>query len=86
MLKLLTHAFACALGGDSISQHIKVPNEQRCYFMVSKEGTPIKLQRKPFTECFYTMAFAELARATGNNHYMVRRNSTSVLLYSVKFS
>ena len=40
--------------------------------MVSREGTPIKLQRKPFTECFYTMAFAELSRATGNNHYMVR--------------
>lgn len=61
---------AAKTGADFISQHIKVANEQRCYFMVSKEGTPLKLQRKPFTECFYTMAFAELSRATGNNHYM----------------
>ena len=43
--------------------------------MVSKEGAPVKLQRKPFTECFYTMAFAELAKATGNGHYMVRDGS-----------
>lgn len=72
----MKHIFACNLGADFISQHIKVANEQRCYFMVSKEGTPIKLQRKPFTECFYTMAFAELSRATGNNHYMVREMGT----------
>jgi len=39
--------------------------------MVSREGNPVKLQRKPFTECFYTMALAELARAAGTNHYMV---------------
>ena len=84
----LVHAlllFDFILGADFISQHIKVPNEQRCYFMVSKEGAPLKLQRKPFTECFYTMAFAELARATGNGHYMVREMAATFLL-SVKFS
>lgn len=59
-------------GADFILHHIKLPHEQRCYFMVSREGGPIKLQRKPFTECFYTMAFAELSRATGSSHYMVR--------------
>ena len=57
-------------GIEFILQHVKVSGEQRCYFMVSREGNPVKLQRKPFTECFYTMALAELARATGTNHYM----------------
>lgn len=52
--------------------HIKVPNEQRCYFAVASDGAPVHLQRKPYTECFFIMGLAELARATGNRKYQVR--------------
>lgn len=43
----------------------------RCYFQVTADGRPIKLQRKLFTECFYAMAMAELGRATDVQKYKV---------------
>ena len=45
--------------------------EKRCYFAVTEDGRPVKLQRKPYTECFYTIAMAELHRATGAQKYKV---------------
>lgn len=43
----------------------------RCYFATTEDGKPCKIQRKPYTECFYVMALAELHRATGNQGYQV---------------
>ena len=43
----------------------------RCYFATTEDGKPCKLQRKPYTECFYVMALAELYRATGEQSYQV---------------
>ena len=51
---------------------MKVQGEKRCYFAVTEEGKPLRLQRKPYTECFYTMAMSELHRATGDSKYQVR--------------
>jgi N-acylglucosamine 2-epimerase len=38
----------------------------RVFFSLTREGNPHFLQRKMFAECFYVMAMAEYARATGD--------------------
>lgn len=51
--------------------HIKNPEDGRCYFQVTAEGKPIKIQRTIFTECFYAIAMAELYRASNLIKYKV---------------
>ncbi len=46
--------------------------DNRCYFCVTADGRPVKLQRTIFSECFYVMAMAEVGRATGNTQYKVQ--------------
>jgi len=58
-------------GGEFLIRHVRVGREKRCYFAVTEDGRPVKLQRKPYTECFYTIAMAELHRATGAQKYKV---------------
>ena len=58
-------------GGEFLLNHIKRPEDGRCYFQVTAEGQPIKIQRTVFTECFYTLAMAELARASNLPKYRV---------------
>ena len=58
-------------GGEFLLQHVKLHNEKRCYFAVTEEGKPLQLQRKPYTELFFTMAMTELYRATGDSKYQV---------------
>lgn len=60
------------LGGEFLLNHIKRPDDGRCYFQVTAEGEPIKIQRTIFTECFYVIAMAELARASNLSKYKVR--------------
>ena len=43
----------------------------KCYFSLTQDGRPIKVQRTIFSECFYTMAMSELARATKEEKYKV---------------
>ncbi len=45
--------------------------DNRCYFCVTADGKPIKLQRTIFSECFYVTAMAEIGKATGNEEYKV---------------
>ena len=59
------------IGGDYLLEHVKVTGEERCYFATAEDGQPSKLQRKPFSECFYTVAMTELSRATGEQKYQV---------------
>lgn len=61
----------CFIGGEFLLNHVKVKNELRCYFAVTEDGCPIKLQRKPYTECFYTIGLYELYRATSDIKYQV---------------
>ena len=42
----------------------------RVYFEMARDGKPIYLQRKIFSECFFIMALAEFSRATGEEKYM----------------
>lgn len=54
-------------------RHIKKPdNTGKCYFLLTQDGKPVKSQRTIFSECFYTMAMSELARATGKEKYKVQ--------------
>lgn len=43
-----------------------VRSDGRVYFALNRVGQPVSLQRKIFSECFYVMALAEFARATGD--------------------
>lgn len=82
------NAISCvsSLGGEFLLQWVKVEGENRCYFAVTEDGRPVKLQRKPYTECFYTMAMAELHRATREKKYQVRgrKFSTNLSLHCVE--
>lgn len=46
-----------------VKQHA-IREDGRVYFSLTEKGEPIYLQRKIFSECFYTIALAEYARAT----------------------
>ncbi|XP_065175645.1 N-acylglucosamine 2-epimerase-like [Sycon ciliatum] len=37
-------------------RHLEGRAQKRCYFAVTREGKPYRVQRKPFTECFFAMA------------------------------
>ena len=64
--------FIILTGGKFLMQNVKRGDgSNRCYFIVTNEGRPVKQQRTLFTECFYLMAMSELARATHNQKYMV---------------
>lgn len=52
-------------------KYVKNPENNKCFFTVTKTGDPIKIQRSIFSECFYMIAMAELARATGEAKYKV---------------
>ena len=60
------------VGGEFLLQCVKMAGQERCYFATAEDGQPAKLQRKPFSECFYTVAMSELARATGEQKYQVK--------------
>lgn len=65
----------CAIkGGEFLLERVKVKGEQRCYFAVSEAGLPVRVQRKPYTECFFIVGLIELFRATGNQKYQVRNS------------
>lgn len=59
------------IGAEFLLTYVKVEGSERCYFANTEDGKPYKLQRKPYTECFYTIALAELFRATGDQRYQV---------------
>ncbi len=39
------------------------------YFSLNREGKPLIVPYNIFSDCFATMAFGQLAKATGNDHY-----------------
>lgn len=59
-----------ATSGLEFMQNHAVRPDARVYFCLSEDGRPVYLQRKIFTECFYTMALAEYSRATGEHRYL----------------
>ncbi len=59
---------AATLGAKFLREHARRPDDQ-VYFCLARDGKPLTLQRKMYAACFYVMAFAEYARATGDASY-----------------
>ena len=55
-------------------------SDNRCYFSVTSDGKPVKLQRTIFSECFYVMAMSEMGRATKDEAYKVFIIYTEILV------
>lgn len=51
------------------------------YFSLNREGKPLVAPYNIFSDCFATMAFGQLAKATGNDHYsdMAARTFNNIL-------
>ena len=47
----------------------------RVYFSLTRDGHPIHIQRKIYSEVFYLMALTEMARATEREKYWLKRKS-----------
>ncbi|QDV06756.1 Cellobiose 2-epimerase [Planctomycetes bacterium Poly30] len=62
---------AARLGVEFLGRHA-VGSDGRAYFALRRDGAPIALQRKIFSECFLVMAYAEFARASGDQSYRAR--------------
>jgi N-acylglucosamine 2-epimerase len=56
-------------GADFLERHGRSP-DGRVYFSLTREGRPIHLQRKFYSEVFYVMAMTEMARATRKESYL----------------
>jgi N-acylglucosamine 2-epimerase len=66
---------AAELGARFLRKHART-KEDRVYFSLTREGRPHFMQRKMFSECFYVMAMAEYARASGDK--AARREARSL--------
>lgn len=55
-------------GIDFIEKHC-FDSDGRMFFLVERDGTPIRKRRYTFSETFATIAFAEYALATGSEEY-----------------
>lgn len=62
---------AARLGAEFLAAHAVGP-DGRAYFQLARDGAPVSIQRKIFSECFLVMAFAEFARASGDASYRQR--------------
>lgn len=59
-------------GGEFLLRFARVaPPGQKCAFVLTRAGSPVKVQRTIFSECFYTMAMDELWKVTGDARYQV---------------
>jgi N-acylglucosamine 2-epimerase len=56
-------------GLDFIRAYGRAP-DGRVYFSLTRDGRPIHIQRKIYSEVFFVMALAEMARATGSQEYL----------------
>ena len=62
---------AARLGAEFLREHA-VGENGRAFFQLARDGAPIGLQRKIFSECFLVMAYAEYARASGDASFRAR--------------
>lgn len=62
---------AARLGAEFLREHA-VGEDGRAFFQLARDGAPIGLQRKIFSECFLVMAYAEYARASGDASFRAR--------------
>ncbi|KAL8164395.1 UNVERIFIED_CONTAM: hypothetical protein K2H54_050374 [Gekko kuhli] len=61
---------AARAGGEFLLRHAcAAPPSQKCAFVLTRDGRPVKIQRTIFSECFYVLGLDELGRATGESRY-----------------
>lgn len=58
-----------AKSGVSFLRDHALRDDGRVYFSMTKEGAPVYLQRKIFSECFYAAALGQYGRASGEEIY-----------------
>jgi hypothetical protein len=58
-------------GGEFLMKHFKDPATGKVFFSTTRDGKPTKMQRTIFSEVFYSMAMAGLAKATQQTKYKV---------------
>lgn len=71
-------------GIEFLREHA-IRKDGRVYFALTKEGTPLWMQRKIFSECFYIMALAEFSRASGEIKYMQEAKKEFELVWEWSF-
>lgn len=60
------------LGGEFLIRFARVETPaKKCAFSVTKDGTPVKVQRTLFSESYYTLAMNERWRVTEETRYQV---------------
>ena len=59
-------------GARFLIDHCFDPHDGRMWFLVTRDGRPVRKRRYAFSESFAAIAFGELARATGEQHYADR--------------
>ncbi|NLF30769.1 MAG: N-acylglucosamine 2-epimerase [Planctomycetes bacterium] len=64
-----------AQGADFIRRHGREPGG-RVAFALTRDGRPMHVQRKIYSEVFYVMAMAEMAAATGQEAYLDEARAT----------
>ena len=58
-----------ARSGAEFLKNRALMSDDRLPFRMTSDGKPVYVQRKIFSECFYVMAMAEYARASGDESY-----------------
>ena len=63
-------------GARFMDQYCFDPDDGRMWFQVTREGKPIRKRRYAFSESFAAIAYGELAKATGEHHYVEKAKRT----------
>lgn len=70
-------------GARFLRQYARDPATGRVYFSVTRDGRPVHLQRKIYSEVFYVMAMSEMAWATGGEEYLAEARDVFWLIYDL---
>ncbi len=60
---------AAKLGIDFLDRHCFDPADGRMWFQVARDGTPIRKRRYAYSESFAAIAYAQFAKASGDEQY-----------------
>ena len=60
---------AAVRAGSFLINNVKNPQTGKCYFAVTRDWRPLKIQRTIYTEVFYVMAMVGLHGMTGEEQY-----------------
>ena len=67
---------AALLGARFMDEHCFDPLDGRMWFHVTREGKPIRKRRYAFSESFASIAYGELAKATGDDQFAEKARQT----------